>query len=122
MLGVEDKQVALVCLPVTAGILLLATIGARDWLPLPPSGFAGGESIFWWIVVSTIVMEVGIGVSSKSLLAARLMAVESAWRSDRAVRIGRQSPLAGRALSAESIHNHLAYPVCLRRFVVSQPD
>jgi hypothetical protein len=92
MLGIEDKRLAMACLLFMAGLVPLTSFGAQTWVILPRTGVGGGELIFWWIVVSTIVMEVGVGVSCQPLLAVRFMAVNSTRRSDRAVGGGRTQP------------------------------
>ena len=83
MLGIEDKRVALACLLFMAGLVPLTSFGARA-VTLSHTGLN-----FWWIVVSTIVMEVGVGVSCQPLLAVRFKAVNSTRESDRAVGGGR---------------------------------
>jgi solute:Na+ symporter, SSS family len=57
--------------------------GHQGWTAMPVFG-----SKFWWIVVSTIVMGVGIGVLAQPQLAVRYMTVKSNRELNRAVFIG----------------------------------
>ncbi|MBN1478206.1 sodium:solute symporter family protein [Candidatus Sumerlaeota bacterium] len=57
--------------------------GHRGWTAMPTFG-----STFWWVVISTIVMGVGIGVLAQPQLAVRYMTVKSDRELNRAVLIG----------------------------------
>lgn len=67
--------------PVAQGAM--EQLGHRGWTAMPAFG-----SPFWWIVVSTIVMGVGIGVLAQPQLAVRYMTVKSDRELNRAVFIG----------------------------------
>lgn len=57
--------------------------GHQGWTSMPEFG-----SQFWWVLVSTIVMGVGIGVLAQPQLAVRFMTVKSDMELNRAVLIG----------------------------------
>ncbi len=57
--------------------------GHRGWTEMPALG-----SVFWWQLVSTIVMGVGIGVLAQPQLAVRFMTVKSDRELNRGVLIG----------------------------------
>ncbi len=61
----------------------LAAAGHLGWTRMPQLG-----SAFWWILVSTIIMGVGIGVLAQPQLAVRFMTVRSNKELNRAVLIG----------------------------------
>ena len=61
----------------------LAAAGHLGWTSMPKFG-----STFWWILVSTIVLGVGIGVLTQPQLAVRFMTVKSNKELNRAVAIG----------------------------------
>ncbi len=61
----------------------LASLGHMGWTRMPSFG-----SQFWWILVSTIIMGVGIGVLAQPQLAVRFMTVKSNKELNRAVLIG----------------------------------
>jgi len=61
----------------------MAAAGHRGWMSMPELG-----SQFWWTVVSTIVMGVGIGVLAQPQLAVRFMTVKSKRELNRAVLVG----------------------------------
>lgn len=61
----------------------LAKQGHQGWNKMPVSG-----SPFWWLLVSTIIMGVGIGVLAQPQLAVRFMTVKSRRELNRAVLIG----------------------------------
>ena len=71
-------------------------IGHRGWTAMPPFGFsAAGEAMpgalqhhLWWIMVTTIVMGVGIGVLAQPQLIVRFMTVKSRQALNRAVVMG----------------------------------
>jgi SSS family solute:Na+ symporter len=66
----------------------LTAIGHRGWTAMPEFGFGNTRYNLWWIVVSTIVMGVGIGVLAQPQLAVRFMTVKSKRELNRAVGIG----------------------------------
>ncbi len=72
----------------------LAAIGHQGWTSMPMFGWSpGGESAthvydMWWIMVSTIVMGVGIGVLAQPQLIVRFMTVKSKQALNRAVIMG----------------------------------
>ena len=66
----------------------LTAIGHRGWTAMPEFGFGNTKYNLWWIVVSTIVMGVGIGVLAQPQLAVRFMTVKSKRELNRAVGIG----------------------------------
>jgi len=58
-------------------------LGHRGWTAMPEFG-----SVFWWTLVSTIVMGVGIGVLAQPQLAIRFMTVRGKRELNRAVLVG----------------------------------
>ncbi len=66
----------------------LTAIGHQGWTAMPKFGFGASQYNLWWIVVSTIVMGVGIGVLAQPQLAVRFMTVKSKRELNRAVGIG----------------------------------
>lgn len=66
----------------------LQAIGHQGWTAMPRFGFGSTEYNLWWIVVSTIVMGVGIGVLAQPQLVVRFMTVQSKRELNRAVGIG----------------------------------
>jgi solute:Na+ symporter, SSS family len=66
----------------------LAGMGHQGWTAMPKFGFGAPEYSLWWIVVSTIVLGVGIGVLAQPQLAVRFMTVKSKRELNRAVLIG----------------------------------
>lgn len=66
----------------------LTSIGHRGWTSMPEFGFGDPKYNLWWIVVSTIVMGVGIGVLAQPQLAVRFMTVKSKRELNRAVGVG----------------------------------
>jgi SSS family solute:Na+ symporter len=66
----------------------LTGIGHQGWTAMPQFGFGQTKYNLWWIVVSTIVMGVGIGVLAQPQLAVRFMTVKSKRELNRAVGIG----------------------------------
>jgi SSS family solute:Na+ symporter len=74
----------------------LKAIGHQGWTAMPAFGFAeGGEPMpgavryhLWWIMVSTIVLGVGIGVLAQPQLIVRFMTVKSKQAINRAVGTG----------------------------------
>ena len=66
----------------------LQAIGHQGWTAMPKFGFGDPQYNLWWIVVSTIVMGVGIGVLAQPQLVVRFMTVRSKRELNRAVGIG----------------------------------
>ncbi len=72
----------------------LASIGHQGWTSMPKFGWASPAAEaphaydLWWIVVSTIVMGVGIGVLAQPQLIVRFMTVKSKQSLNRAVAMG----------------------------------
>lgn len=66
----------------------LAAIGHQGWTTMPRFGFGDKQYNLWWIVVSTIVLGVGIGVLAQPQLVVRFMTVKSRRELNRAVGIG----------------------------------
>jgi solute:Na+ symporter, SSS family len=66
----------------------LTAIGHQGWTAMPKFGFGKPEYNLWWIIVSTIVMGVGIGVLAQPQLMVRFMTVKSKRELNRAVGIG----------------------------------
>jgi len=66
----------------------LTAIGHRGWTAMPQFGFGSPKYNLWWIVVSTIVMGVGIGVLAQPQLVVRFMTVKSKRELNRAVGVG----------------------------------
>ncbi len=66
----------------------LTAIGHRGWTAMPEFGFGNSKYNLWWIIVSTIVMGVGIGVLAQPQLAVRFMTVKSKRELNRAVGLG----------------------------------
>jgi SSS family solute:Na+ symporter len=66
----------------------LTAIGHGGWTRMPEFGFGDTRYNLWWIIVSTIVMGVGIGVLAQPQLAVRFMTVKSRRELNRAVGVG----------------------------------
>ncbi|MCX5682892.1 MAG: sodium:solute symporter family protein [Planctomycetota bacterium] len=66
----------------------LAAMGHTGWTSMPAFGFGDAKYNLWWIVVSTIVMGVGIGVLAQPQLVVRFMVVKSKRELNRAALIG----------------------------------
>jgi solute:Na+ symporter, SSS family len=66
----------------------LTVIGHRGWTAMPQFGFGDTKYDLWWIVISTIVMGVGIGVLAQPQLVVRFMTVKSKRELNRAVGLG----------------------------------
>ncbi|MHB9009138.1 MAG: sodium:solute symporter family protein [Limisphaerales bacterium] len=66
----------------------LQAIGHQGWTAMPKFGFGETQYNLWWIVVSTIVMGVGIGVLAQPQLVVRFMTVRSKRELNRAVGVG----------------------------------
>jgi len=62
---------------------ILGPVGHQGWTAMPKFG-----SQFWWILVSTVIMGVGIGVLAQPQLAVRFMTVKSKRELNRAVLVG----------------------------------
>lgn len=66
----------------------LTAIGHQGWTAMPQFGFGNPRYNLWWIMISTIVMGVGIGVLAQPQLIVRFMTVKSKRELNRAVGIG----------------------------------
>ena len=66
----------------------LTAIGHQGWTAMPKFGFGRTEYNLWWIIVSTIVLGVGIGVLAQPQLMVRFMTVKSKRELNRAVGVG----------------------------------
>ena len=66
----------------------LKAIGHQGWTSMPVFGWGEKQHDLWWIVVSTIILGVGIGVLAQPQLAVRFMTVKSKRELNRAVLIG----------------------------------
>ncbi len=66
----------------------LKAIGHNGWTATPTFGFGAKQYDLWWIVFSTIVMGVGIGVLAQPQLVVRFMVVKSQRELNRAVPLG----------------------------------
>ncbi|MCD4830851.1 MAG: sodium:solute symporter family protein [Anaerohalosphaeraceae bacterium] len=66
----------------------LAAIGHQGWTKMPAFGWGDNKYNLWWIVVSTIVLGVGIGVLAQPQLAVRFMTVKSKRELNRAIPVG----------------------------------
>jgi SSS family solute:Na+ symporter len=62
--------------------------GHQGWTSMPKFGWGSSEYNYWWIVVSTIVLGVGIGVLAQPQLVVRFMTVKSKKELNRAVLVG----------------------------------
>lgn len=76
---------------------LFGKIGFKGWTAMPAFGWGVAETAkgpnpsgydLWWIVISTIVLGVGIGVLAQPQLAVRFMTVKSKRELNRAVLVG----------------------------------
>lgn len=63
-------------------------IGHQGWTKMPKFGWGDPSNDLWWIVVSTIVLGVGIGVLAQPQLSVRFMTVKSKKELNRAILIG----------------------------------
>jgi SSS family solute:Na+ symporter len=63
-------------------------MGHQGWTSMPEFGWGEKSHELWWIVISTIVMGVGIGVLAQPQLAVRFMTVRSKRELNRAVLVG----------------------------------
>src|SRR5664280_1693817 len=66
----------------------LAATGHQGWTAMPKFGFGSNQYNIWWIIVSTIVMGVGIGVLAQPQLVVRFMTVKSKRELNRAIGVG----------------------------------
>jgi SSS family solute:Na+ symporter len=80
--GVVEAHKALTALKPEA-IKIFGAMGHQGWTSMPSLG-----SVFWWQLVTTIVMGVGIGVLAQPQLVVRFMTVKSNKEINRAVLIG----------------------------------
>jgi solute:Na+ symporter, SSS family len=65
-----------------------AAIGHQGWTSMPLFGWGENRYNLWWIVVSTLVLGVGIGVLAQPQLVVRFMTVKSDRELNRAVWVG----------------------------------
>lgn len=65
-----------------------AAIGHQGWTSMPLFGWGAAKYNLWWIVVSTLVLGVGIGVLAQPQLVVRFMTVKSDRELNRAVMVG----------------------------------
>ncbi len=63
-------------------------MGHNGWTEMPQFGWGEANNDLWWIVISTIVLGVGIGVLAQPQLSVRFMTVKSKKELNRAVLIG----------------------------------
>ena len=63
-------------------------MGMRGWTATPEFGWGSTKYDLWWIVVTTIILGVGIGVLAQPQLAVRFMTVRSRRELNRAVLVG----------------------------------
>ncbi len=80
--GIVPAHTALTSLKGEA-VKVFGSLGHQGWTSMPKAG-----SQFWWQLVTTIVMGVGIGVLAQPQLAVRFMTVRSNRELNRAVLIG----------------------------------
>ncbi len=66
----------------------LQQIGHQGWTAMPAFGWGAPTYDLWWIVISSIILGVGIGVLAQPQLIVRFMTVRSRRELDRAVPIG----------------------------------
>jgi len=67
---------------------LFGKMGFRGWTSMPEFGWGDAKYDLWWIVISTIVLGVGIGVLAQPQLVVRFMTVRSKRELNRAVLVG----------------------------------
>jgi solute:Na+ symporter, SSS family len=63
-------------------------VGHQGWTAMPLFGWGDPKYNLWWIVISTVVMGVGIGVLAQPQLVVRFMTVKSDRELNRAVLVG----------------------------------
>ncbi len=80
--GIQSAHEQLTALAPEA-VSVFGKAGHQGWTSMPEFG-----SRFWWIVISTLVMGVGIGVLAQPQLAVRFMTVKSNMELNRAVMVG----------------------------------
>lgn len=66
----------------------LRAAGHQGWTSMPKFGWGSTEYNLWWVMVSTIIMGVGIGVLAQPQLVVRFMTVRSQRSLNRAVAMG----------------------------------
>lgn len=66
----------------------LQAMGHNGWTAFPKFGFGAKRYDLWWLVVSTFMMGVGIGVLAQPQLVVRFMTVKSQMELNRGVLIG----------------------------------
>ena len=64
------------------------SIGHRGWTHMPEFGWGSHKFDLWWILVSSIIFGVGIGVLAQPQLSVRFMTVKSPKELNRAVMLG----------------------------------
>ena len=84
--GVNEAHAALV--QAGKGPSLFGAIGFQGWMSMPEFGWGDATYDLWWIMISTIVLGVGIGVLAQPQLAVRFMTVKSKKELNRAVLVG----------------------------------
>jgi SSS family solute:Na+ symporter len=62
--------------------------GHQGWTSMPKFGLGGAQYNLWWIVITTVVMGVGIGVLAQPQLVVRFMTVKSDRELNRATMVG----------------------------------
>ena len=67
---------------------LFGSIGFKGFTAMPEFGWGAEKYNLWWIIVSTIVLGVGIGVLAQPQLTVRFMTVKSKRELNRAVLVG----------------------------------
>ncbi|MCE5187406.1 MAG: sodium:solute symporter family protein [Planctomycetaceae bacterium] len=67
---------------------LFGKIGFQGFMEMPKFGWGAPEYELWWVVISTLVLGVGIGVLAQPQLAVRFMTVKSKRELNRAVLSG----------------------------------
>jgi SSS family solute:Na+ symporter len=66
----------------------LRAIGHRGWTRFPEGGWGSTEYNLWWLIASTIILGVGVGVLAQPQLIVRFMTVKSKRELNRAVAVG----------------------------------
>ncbi len=67
---------------------LFSSIGFKGFTAMPEFGWGAEKYNLWWIIISTIVLGVGIGVLAQPPLTVRFMTVKSKRELNRAVLVG----------------------------------
>lgn len=66
----------------------MAAIGHKGWTHFPEFGWGSSNFNLWWVMVSTIILGVGIGVLAQPQMAVRYMTVKSSREIKRGVGLG----------------------------------